>query len=58
MEDKYWICTECGNKYGKANFTVTTFNDGKCDWCGKETSVCCARHYGWPKGNEDDRKND
>jgi len=58
MKDKYWICRECGNKFGKARFIVTTFHNDTCDWCGKETGVCYARHYGLPKGNEDDRKDD
>ena len=43
-----WICSECGNKYGKARFTVSTFHAGICEWCGRKRAVTEDRDYGYP----------
>lgn len=44
----YSICSECGNKHGKAKFFATTFHKQKCDWCEEVKSVTSSRNYGYP----------
>ena len=44
-----WICSECGNKYGKARGRVSTFHTGICEWCGKEKAVTEDRDYHYPE---------
>jgi len=51
-----WICSECGNKYGKARFSVSTFHIGICEWCGKEKAVTEDRDYSHPKPIRKDTK--
>jgi hypothetical protein len=42
----YWICYQCGNKYGKPLSTFSTFHTGKCDVCKGKKSVTQGRDYG------------
>ena len=48
------ICIDCGNKYGKPRFTVSTFHTGICDWCKQQKAVTEDRDYGYPKGKDRD----
>jgi len=50
-----WICKDCGEKHGKRRLDMSTWHNGKCDWCGKEKPVTESRDYGYPelaKGGE------
>ncbi len=49
MTDRYWICLECGNKYGKARDNISTYHVEKCDYCGKVKAVTESRDFGYPK---------
>lgn len=44
-----WICLDCGLKYGKPRFSVSTYHQGTCDWCGHIKSVTQPRDFGYPK---------
>ena len=59
-KDKYpaWICSACGNKYGKARDTIATFHFGECGWCNKKASVTEPRDYGYPKYKPKEKTND
>lgn len=44
-----WICTECANGLGCPNRkTISSFHNGNCGWCLKETKVTEARDFGYP----------
>lgn len=54
-ERSYWICRDCGNKYGKHSGHASTLHLGECGWCKKKAVyVTQARDYGHPKRIEDD----
>lgn len=42
----YWICRDCGLKYGKIVCRVSTMHKGKCEICGKEKAVTEGRDFG------------
>jgi len=37
------ICNDCGNKHGKAGFTVSTYQEVECNWC--EQKKYCVQEY-------------
>lgn len=41
-----WICSPCGERYGKRACGIATFHAGKCDICGCETFVTEPRDFG------------
>lgn len=43
----YWVCCECGEKYGKRKISVSTFHHDICHCCGEPKSVTEARDWGW-----------
>jgi len=54
-ERSYWICKECGHKFGTVTEGVATFHKGECGWCEKkDVFVTEPRDYGHPKRIEDD----
>jgi hypothetical protein len=55
----FWICSQCGEKYGKPRDCISTWHYGTCDYCGDETTVTEPRDYGYPelpKGENRGRK--
>lgn len=59
MEYPVWVCTPCGQKYGRAAVGVATWHMGTCDVCGEKAGVTEPRDYGHLKDNwKDGRKND
>lgn len=44
----YYICMACGNKYGKYSVGCSSVWHGKCDYCGKYTTITESRDYGYP----------
>jgi NAD-dependent SIR2 family protein deacetylase len=45
----FWICSQCGEKYGKSIDCISTWNLDVCDYCGNETIVTHIRDYGYPE---------
>jgi methionyl-tRNA synthetase len=44
-----WICTPCGELYGRASVKYSTFHCGdRCGWCGEVTITTQPRDYGYP----------
>ncbi|HON84208.1 MAG TPA: hypothetical protein PLI22_08795 [Caldisericia bacterium] len=43
-----WICNDCGIKYGKPRFLVSTWHQDKCDYCGEIKVVTESRDFGYP----------
>lgn len=43
-----WICHDCGIKYGKPRFSVSTWHQDKCDYCGEIKAVTESRDFGYP----------
>lgn len=51
VSDIYWVCYDCGSKYGQRNQqTVSTYHNGKCDICLKQTTVTQPRDFGYIAG--------
>jgi len=55
-----YICTECGEKYGKdididkkQEWIRRTWHTGKCGICGEVKSVTHYRKWGYPKVKKD-----
>jgi len=51
-----WICSNCGDKWGRRECGVATWHPDTCGICGVETMVTEPRDYGhlkdgWEKGN-------
>ena len=44
-----WICHDCGMKYGKSRFEVSTWHNDVCDYCKESKAVTEARDYGYPQ---------
>ena len=45
------VCNDCGNKAQRDKskiFTVSTYNMGLCDVCGKDKAVTQPRDFGYP----------
>lgn len=53
MSEDYpgWICTDCGEKYGRARGTTATVHVGSpCGWCGRDdVPVSDPRGWSYPK---------
>ena len=48
----YQVCAQCGEKAQKNKrkmFSVSTYNIGVCEVCGKERPVTEARDFGYPR---------
>lgn len=44
-----WVCRDCGLKASKGrSFMISTFSKGKCDICGKITSITEPRDFFYP----------
>ena len=41
-----WVCSDCGEKYGRRIPTCATWHVGKCGVCDKETMVTEPRDFG------------
>lgn len=41
------VCQICGKKASKF-FTISNWEEGKCDVCGREAAVTHPRDYGYP----------
>lgn len=41
-----WICSDCGEKWGRRECGVSTWHPDTCSLCGKETMVTEPRDYG------------
>ena len=41
-----WVCSNCGEKYGRRIPTCATWHVDKCGVCGKETMVTQPRDFG------------
>lgn len=56
MKDIKWVCSDCGEKYGKRVPELATFHNGTCDVCGGFKAVTEPRDYGYldlsTKGSE------
>lgn len=54
IDDVYSICLECARSNGAVwpKGHVATFWAGKCDLCGKETSLCDVSDWNWPYGEK------
>ena len=50
-----WICSDCGEKWGRRECGVSTWHPDTCSLCGNEAMVTEPRDYGhlkdgWQKG--------
>ena len=50
-----WICSDCGDKWGRKECGISTWHEDKCDMCGYVSLVTEPRDYGhlkdgWEKG--------
>ena len=50
-----WICSDCGNKYGRRKCGIATWHNNTCDVCGEEKAVTEPRDFGHLK-NESEYK--
>ena len=41
-----WVCSDCGQKYGRRIPSLATYHIGVCGVCSKETMVTEPRDYG------------
>ena len=41
-----WICSDCGNKWGRKECGVATWHPDTCGLCGAKTIVTEPRDYG------------
>jgi hypothetical protein len=41
-----WICSSCGNRYGRRLAGIATWHFGQCGLCGTEASVTEPRDWG------------
>ena len=52
-----WICSDCGDKWGRRECHIATWHTDPCGLCGKTTWVTEPRDYGhlkdgWEKSGE------
>lgn len=55
-----WICHDCGIKYRKPRFSVSTWHQDKCHYCGEIKAVTESRDFRYPdlpKEKKNENKN-
>jgi len=45
LENAGWVCQDCGNKYAKRQYQVSTWHIDKCSICGQTKEVTEARDF-------------
>ena len=45
LENAYLVCQDCGSKYSKKQFDVSTWYMGECSICGERKIVTEARDF-------------
>lgn len=55
-----WICSDCGDKWGRKECGDSTWHEGECGVCGSVAPVTEPRNYGylkdgWKKGKRNDQ---
>ena len=50
MENVHYVCSECGNKYGRAKPEVVTCHLGDCDLCGQNEVLTAVRNFNYLRG--------
>jgi len=45
LEKAGWVCQDCGNKYAKRQYDISTWHSGICDICGEKKAVTEARDF-------------
>jgi len=45
----HWVCSDCGEKYGKHKAGLSTWHEDICDMCGKRVGVTELRDFGYLK---------
>jgi hypothetical protein len=45
LEKACWCCSDCGKKYAKRRYELSTWHRGKCDICGEKKDVTEARDF-------------
>lgn len=50
MENVHYVCSECGNKYGRAKEGVSTCHLGSCDVCGQNEVITAVRNFNYLMG--------
>jgi hypothetical protein len=44
-----WVCSDCGDLYGRRPMGTATFHEGTCEVCGEIKSVTEPRDFGYLK---------
>ena len=44
-----WVCSDCGDLYGRKPMGTATFHEGTCEVCGEIKSVTEPRDFGYLK---------
>jgi hypothetical protein len=47
----YYICADCGRKYGHVAIKVSSYYEETCGWCNEKKACTEPRDWGYPPFN-------